>query len=73
MAVLSMIYKVLYNENSREPGTLYAEKVKLGKTHADGKVVKNHYDQCKELASSVITAHIIVGAMHYFDMNSVDD
>ena len=68
MSVLSMIYTILYNENSREPGTLCAEKVKLGRTHADGKGVKNHYAQCKELGSSVITAHVIVGAMHYFNI-----
>lgn len=27
----------------------------------------------KKLASSVITAHVIVEAIHYFNMNSVDD
>ena len=27
----------------------------------------------KKLASSVITAHVIVVGMHYFNMNSVDD
>lgn len=42
MAFLTMFYKTLYNDNSTEAKTLYAEKIKLGRTHANGKDVKNH-------------------------------
>lgn len=73
MAFLTMFYKTLYNDNSTEAGTLYAEKIKLGRTHANGKDVKNHYDQCKELGSSVISSHVVVAAMQYFGMKDVND
>lgn len=73
MTFLTMFYKILYNDNSTEAGTLYAEKIKLGRTHANGKDVKNHYDQCKELGSSVIYSHIVVVAMQYFGMKDVND
>jgi hypothetical protein len=75
MAFLSMFYKTLYNEikTARKRETLYAEKIKLGRTHANGNDVKNHYDKCKELGSSVISSHVVVAAMQYFGMKDTGD
>jgi hypothetical protein len=73
MAFLSMFYKTLYNENSTEAGTLYAEKIKLGRTRANGNDVKNHFDLCKELGSSVISSHVVVAAMQYFGIKDTGD
>ncbi|KAL5008521.1 hypothetical protein ScPMuIL_014102 [Solemya velum] len=72
MNVLQMFYKLLYNNNSTEPGTLYAEKIKLSRTHANGEDVKNHYDDCKELAVSLIDSHVVSAMLNYFAMSSVD-
>jgi hypothetical protein len=72
MAFLTMFYKTLYNENSTEAGTLYAEKIKLGRTNTNGNDVKNHYDQCKELGSSVISSHV-VAPMQYFGIKDTGD
>ncbi|KAL5019139.1 hypothetical protein ScPMuIL_004861 [Solemya velum] len=72
MNVLQMFYKLLYNNNSTEPGTLYAEKIKLSRTHANGEDVKKHYDDCKELAVSLIDSHVVSAMLNYFAMSSVD-
>lgn len=70
MTVLAVFYKLLYKKDSIEPGTLYAEKIKLSRSDANGDDVKNHYDHCKELAVSLIDAYITSAAMHYFGMVS---
>ena len=46
MNVLTMFFKVLYNEKCNQPGTLAAEKIRLSRdnVHID---VKNHYDACR--------------------------
>ncbi|XP_069108201.1 uncharacterized protein, partial [Argopecten irradians] len=46
MALLTLFYQVLYSENSTDIGSLYSQKIRLNRRHADGKDVKNHYDSC---------------------------
>lgn len=72
MTVLTVFYKLLYNKNSTEPGTLYAEKIRLSRCDANGDDVKHNYDHCKELALSVIDAYITEAAMEYFKMDTPD-
>lgn len=72
MTVLTVFYKLLYNKNSTEPGTLYAEKIRLSRCDAHGDDVKHNYDHCKELAVSVIDSYITEAAMEYFKMDTPD-
>lgn len=59
MTVLTVFYKLLYRKDSIEPGTLYAEKIRLSRSDANGDDVKNHYDHCKELAISLIDTTLL--------------
>jgi hypothetical protein len=70
MTVLTLFYKLLYRKDSTEPGTLYAEKVRLSRSDANGDDVKNNYDHCRELAISLIDTYITVAAMKYFGMTT---
>ena len=70
MAVLTVFYQLLYNTANTEPCTLHAQKIRLLRTDADGKDVKNHFNHCKELAISFLKAHIVEAACEQF---GVDD
>jgi hypothetical protein len=70
MMVLTLFYKLLYGKDSTEPGTLYAEKVRLSRSDANGDDVKNNYDYCRELGISLIDTYITVAVMKYFGMTT---
>lgn len=71
MNFLTALFKLLYNKNSTEPGTLHAEKTKLRRSQVSGDV-KNSYDACKELAILVTIGHMIAAFLKHFDMEGVD-
>ena len=73
MAILTLIYQILYDDKINILGTLYAEKVRLNRTRADGNDVKNHYDDCKELFLSVTDSYIVEAACQYFGMGDVSE
>lgn len=71
MNILTMLFKCLYRKNGTDVGTLNAEKIYLGRSRANGEDVKNHYEDCKELAVSLTDAYVMVAVMHYFAMPSL--
>ena len=71
MNFLTIIYKLLYNKDSTEAGTLHAEKIRLRRSQVS-EDVKNNYDACKELAISVTNGHVISAVLKHFKMESVD-
>jgi hypothetical protein len=72
MCILTMLYKLLYRKDGTDPGTLHSEKINLGRSKVNGEDVKNHYNDCKDLADSVIDAYLVEAAMHYFGMATSD-
>lgn len=72
MTLLTMFYKLLYKKDSFEKGTLNGEKIRLSRTEANGDDVKNHFDDCKELAVSLIDSYIVSAALEYFGMDKLD-
>jgi hypothetical protein len=72
MTVLATFYDILYKADCTEPFTLYSQKVRLLRKHAEGKDVKNHYDSCRDLAVSFIRAYIVEATCQYFDLKNTD-
>ena len=70
MAVLDAFYKILYNDNCNETGSLYTNKVLLSMNGVKADDVKNTYDPCSELAVSTIDAYIVEAAMTHVGMQS---
>ena len=73
MAILTLVYQLLYNENCSQPGTLYTEKIRLNRLRANGNDVKNHYDDCRELFVSVVDAYIVEAACDHFGIAKLDE
>ncbi|XP_060563373.1 uncharacterized protein LOC132722819 [Ruditapes philippinarum] len=72
MTVLATFYDILYKADCTEPFTLYSQKVRLLRKHAEGKDVKNHYHSCRDLAVSFIRAYIVEATCQYFDLKNTD-
>lgn len=72
MSVLTLFYKLLYRKSGTALGTLNAEKITLGRTKANGDDVKNHYNDCKELADSFISGYVVNAVMHFFEMETIN-
>ncbi|KAK7100930.1 hypothetical protein V1264_023792 [Littorina saxatilis] len=73
MKILTVLYKILYNEKSLETGTLGAEKIRLCRTKADGKDVTSHFNDCSELAISLVNAYIVEAACEFFGIQDSSD
>lgn len=72
MSVLTLFYKLLYRKSGTALGTLNAEKITLGRTKANGDDVKNHYNDCRELADSFISGYVVNAVMHFFEMETIN-
>lgn len=72
MSVLTLFYKLLYRKSGTALGTLNAEKITLGRTKANGDDVKNHYNDCKELADSFFSGYVINAVLHFFEMETIN-
>ncbi|WAR27510.1 hypothetical protein MAR_013214, partial [Mya arenaria] len=68
MTVLTAFYQLLYDTEKSEVFTLHNQKVFPMRKDAEGNDVKNHYDSCRELATSVIKAYIIEAACEHFGL-----
>lgn len=44
----------------------------MGRTKANGDDVKNHYNDCKELADSFISGYVVNAVMHFFEMDTIN-
>ena len=72
MAVLALFYQILYDENHTEMFTLHSQRIRLLRKDANGNDVKNHFDSCKELATSVIKGYLVQAACEKFEMPDVE-
>ncbi|WAR23371.1 hypothetical protein MAR_037040 [Mya arenaria] len=72
MTVLSSFYQILYHTSNTEIFTLHAQKIPLQRKDADGLDVKNHYNDCKELAVSFIKSYIVEAACEYFQVEDTN-
>ncbi|XP_052809488.1 uncharacterized protein LOC128237953 [Mya arenaria] len=72
MTVLSSFYQILYHTSNTEIFTLHAKKIRLQRKDADGLDVKNHYNDCKELAVSFIKSYIVEAACEYFQVEDTN-
>ncbi|KAL4221560.1 hypothetical protein ACF0H5_019817 [Mactra antiquata] len=72
MTVMTTFYQILYNTSCTESFSLHSQKIRLMRKDADGHDVKNHYNHCKELATSFIKAYVVEFACHHFDIDDTD-
>lgn len=72
MNFLTLMYKVLMNEESLEKGTLNSVKVRLKRScvHMD---VKNHYDDDKDFMVSFVRGYLLKAMLDYFGMREITD
>jgi hypothetical protein len=72
MNFLTLMYKVLMNEDNLEKGTLNSAKVRLKRScvHMD---VKNHYDDDKDFMVSFVRGYLLKAMLDYFGMEDVND